>query len=140
MSLGLVRDRIAGRPARSPRVALAAVLDEGDRHQRLGAGHDDVDHPVDLGGGIGIPAEIRVEPDPGADEADVARAVGIDRRRADVRVPPVVRRKQRQRPGKHPAGLGRGDGGGEEGQGEEDSEAHGGAWPWGGESIVSAHS
>src|SRR6185312_1328115 len=99
---------IPGRPARRAGIALIAELHEGDRHQRLAPGHREIDHAVDVRKAVRIAPEVRMETDVAADEVDVPGAPGIDRRRADVDVPPVVGREQRQRSGQWAARLGQG--------------------------------
>jgi hypothetical protein len=122
LRLGRLGDRIAGGPAGCAGVALVAELHEGDRHQRLGAGDAHVDHPVGLGDDIGVAAEIGVEWRVAPDEVDEVPAVRIEGRLADVHVPPVVGREQREGSRQRPARLGRKRGGAQqEPQGEGES-------------------
>ncbi len=100
LRLRLLGNRIAGRTARRAGVALLAVVDERHRHERLAAGHDDVRDPVDgvwIGWIAGRAAPVGMQPACAADVIDERLAVRIDRRLADVEVPPVVGRQHRQR-------------------------------------------
>jgi hypothetical protein len=105
LRLCLFRNWIAGRTAGSGDVALIVII-ERHRHQWLGAGYDDERHPVDRRRGIAaVAAEIGMHAASCADVRDEGAAVRIDRRGADVGVPPVARRKKRQRLGKRAAAL-----------------------------------
>ena len=95
-----VRDRIARRPTRRAGVALVAVVDERDGHQRLAAGDDDVWHAVN---GVRIvriscrAAPVRMEAARLPDVIDEGLTVRVEGRLTDVQVPPVVRRKDWER-------------------------------------------
>ncbi|MEA2417227.1 MAG: hypothetical protein QOI58_3884 [Thermoanaerobaculia bacterium] len=105
LRLRLLGDRIARRTSRRGDVAFNVVV-EGHGKQRLRAGDDDERHPVDRRRGIAaVAAEIGMHAAGRADVGDECAAVRIDRRRADVRVPPVAGRKERERLGKRAAAL-----------------------------------
>ena len=79
-------------------IALVVRFDERDVHLRLRAVGDDVRDPVDRRARVAaVTAEIRMHPARRTDERDERRALRIDRSAADVGVPPVVERKQRER-------------------------------------------
>ena len=87
-------NRVAGQSRRAA-VALAAVAHERQRHARLIAGHDDVRDAVGMRSEIGVQPADRggVRRRPAADPADQLSRTRVDRRAADVHVPPVVDRK-----------------------------------------------
>src|SRR5438128_2396628 len=78
-----VGNRIA-RLASIPRVALAAVVDEGHRGARRGPAHADVRDAVRRRTEVGM---RRARP---SNEVDVRIRPRIDRRAADLLIPPVV--------------------------------------------------
>ena len=112
---GLVRDRIEGD---ADPVALAGVK-EGHDLLRLRAAYVDIGEAVDVGASRGyLAAEVGARRLADTDEVDEVRRVGIHRRGADVQVPPVAGREQRQRAGQKTTLTGRPGGtGGRLGQG-----------------------
>lgn len=96
LSFRLIGNRIAGRAAGGAGIAFIGVV-ERDRNERLRRADDDVRESINRRGGIAaVAAEIGMERLNGADEVVVRGAVRIDRRGADVDVPPVVRGEERE--------------------------------------------
>src|SRR5258705_12364547 len=87
LRLRSVRHRITVLPAKSG-IALAAVIDEGDRHTRLAAADSDIRNAVRRRAKVGMGAASA------PDEVDVCIRLRIDRRGRNGLVPPVDRRKQ----------------------------------------------
>jgi hypothetical protein len=85
------RDRVAERAARRAFVTLVAVGRPRRPHERLIAGHDDVGDAVRGGPEVGVRPSRRAGVGAGAaaDEVDVGGGTGVERRAADVEVPPV---------------------------------------------------
>ena len=116
LRLRFFRNRIAGRTPRRPGIALAAVRRPRRLHERLIAGHDDVRNAVRRRPEIrmDLPRRARTRRGPPADEIDERRRLRIERRGADVLVPPVRRREHLpsgQRPLEHRRRRRKNDGG-----------------------------